>query len=39
MILVPADEEHQFRVVGDQPLKFLCLVPVDRNCDEPTPGS
>ena len=39
VIYVPADEEHQFRVVGDQPLKFLCLVPVDRNCGEPTPGS
>jgi len=39
VIYVPADEEHQFRVTGDAPLRFLCLVPVDRNCGEPTPGS
>ncbi|MEM7755391.1 MAG: cupin domain-containing protein [Planctomycetota bacterium] len=39
VIFVPADEEHQFRVTGEQPLQFLCLVPVDRNCGDPTPGS
>jgi len=39
VIYVPADEEHQFKVVGDDPLRFLCLVPVERNCGDPTPGS
>lgn len=38
VVFVPADEEHQFRA-GDSGLRFLCLVPVDRNCGEPTPGS
>jgi len=39
VVLVPADEEHQFRVTGDEPLRFICLVPGSRNCGEPTPGS
>ena len=26
-ILVEADEEHQFRNTGSEPLEFLCLVP------------
>ncbi len=26
-VLVPSDEEHQFRNVGSEPLVFLCLVP------------
>ena len=26
-ILVPADEEHQFRAAADQPLEFLCIIP------------
>ncbi|MBX3363741.1 MAG: cupin domain-containing protein [Phycisphaeraceae bacterium] len=40
-ILVPANEEHQFTSDPDQPdgLRFLCLVPVSRNCGEVTPGS
>ncbi|MEM8835716.1 MAG: cupin domain-containing protein [Planctomycetota bacterium] len=38
VVFVPADEEHQFRA-GDSGMRFLCLVPVDRNCGEPTPGS
>lgn len=38
VIYVPADEEHQFRA-GDTGLSFLCLVPVSRNCGDPTPGS
>lgn len=38
IIFVPADEEHQFRA-GPQGLRFLCLVPVSRNCGDPTPGS
>ena len=39
VVLVPADEEHQFRVIGEEPLRFVCLVPGARNCGEPTPGS
>lgn len=44
VIYVPANEEHQFkasRAVGSEPggLRFLCLVPVTRNCGEATPGS
>lgn len=38
VVYVPADEEHQFRAVGE-PLRFLCMVPMDRQCGEPTPGS
>jgi quercetin dioxygenase-like cupin family protein len=38
VVYVPADEEHQFRA-GAEGLRFLCLVPVSRNCGEPTPGS
>ncbi|MHC4975616.1 MAG: cupin domain-containing protein [Planctomycetota bacterium] len=38
-LYVPADEEHQFKPTGDSTLRFLCLVPVDRNCGDPTPGS
>lgn len=38
VVFVPADEEHQFRA-GDGGLRFLCLVPVTRNCGETTPGS
>lgn len=38
VLYVPAEEEHQFRA-GDGGLRFLCLVPMDRNCGEPTPGS
>lgn len=38
VVYVPADEEHQFRA-GDGGLRFLCLVPVERNCGRETPGS
>lgn len=27
VVLVEPDEVHQFRNTGDQPLKFLCLIP------------
>ena len=37
-IYVPADEEHQFKA-GDEGLRFLCFVPVERNCGGDTPGS
>lgn len=38
VVYVPADQEHQFRAAGEG-LRFLCLVPVSRNCGDPTPGS
>lgn len=38
VVFVPADEEHQF-TAGARGLRFLCLVPVSRNCGDPTPGS
>ena len=38
VIYVPADHEHQFRA-GPGGMTFLCLVPVSRNCGDPTPGS
>lgn len=38
VIYVEADSEHQFRA-GDEGLRFLCVIPVDRNCGDPTPGS
>ena len=45
VVYVPADEMHQFRASGKGPgnapggMTFLCMVPVDRNCGDPTPGS
>lgn len=38
VVYVPADHEHQFSA-GAGGLRFLCLVPVTRNCGDPTPGS
>jgi len=38
VVYVPADEEHQFRA-GSEGMRFLCLVPVERNCGGETPGS
>lgn len=38
VVYVPAVEEHQFRA-SDVGLRFLCIVPVTRNCGETTPGS
>lgn len=38
VVYVPADHEHQFRA-GQSGMKFLCLVPVTRNCGDATPGS
>ena len=38
VVFVPANEEHQFRA-PDEALRFLCLVPVTRDCGEPVPGS
>ena len=38
VVYVPADHEHQFRA-SDAGMRFLCLVPVSRNCGDPTPGA
>jgi quercetin dioxygenase-like cupin family protein len=38
VLYVPAEEEHQFKA-AEGGLRFLCLVPVERNCGDPTPGS
>lgn len=38
VVYVPANHEHQFRA-GAGGMKFLCLVPMSRDCGEPTPGS
>ena len=39
VVYVPANEEHQFRAAAGSKLRFLCMVPMDRECGEPTPGS
>ncbi len=44
VIYVPANHEHQFKAgasngSGAAGLRFLCLVPMTRDCGEPTPGS
>ncbi|MBC7771058.1 MAG: cupin domain-containing protein [Pyrinomonadaceae bacterium] len=38
VVYVPADQEHQFKA-GNDGMRFLCLVPVTRNCGDATPGS
>jgi quercetin dioxygenase-like cupin family protein len=38
VLFVPPNQEHQFRA-PDEALRFLCLVPVTRDCGEPVPGS
>ena len=39
VILVPAEQEHQFKAAAADHLRFLSLVPVTRNCGDATPGS
>lgn len=38
VVYVPADHEHQFKASAEG-LRFLCLVPMSRNCGTDTPGS
>jgi quercetin dioxygenase-like cupin family protein len=38
VVYVPADHEHQFKAASGG-MTFLCLVPMSRNCGDPTPGS
>ncbi len=39
VIYIPADELHQFKAAAAEQLKFLCIIPMSRNCGDPTPGS
>ena len=32
VIFVAANEKHQFRNTGDDPLKFICLIPAPHDC-------
>ncbi len=32
VIWVPANEMHQFRNTGSEPLEFICLIPAPRDC-------
>ena len=36
---IPSNNLHQFRNNGNEPLEFLCIVPVESNCGEVVPGS
>ncbi|MBC8309102.1 MAG: cupin domain-containing protein [Planctomycetes bacterium] len=38
-LFIPSNDLHQFRNVGQQPLEFLCIVPIESDCGEPVPGS
>ncbi|MBC8203825.1 MAG: cupin domain-containing protein [Planctomycetes bacterium] len=38
-IYVRANDLHQFRNTGTEPLEFICIVPVESACGEPVPGS
>ena len=39
VILVEPDAEHQFRNTGEEPMQFLCLVPLHGRCGDPVPGA
>lgn len=39
VVFVEPNVLHQFVNSGDEPFKFLCLVPVTHDCGTPTPGS
>lgn len=43
VLFVPPNAVHQFRAAADEPLQFLCFVPVSFDCGggapAPTPGS
>ena len=38
-VFIPSNQTHQFRTVGDEPLEFLCIVPVESNCGQVVAGS
>lgn len=39
VVFVRPNATHQFVNTGTSALRFLCLVPVTRDCGDPTPGS
>jgi quercetin dioxygenase-like cupin family protein len=39
VLFVEPNKVHQFVNEGEEPLRFLCLVPVTFDCGKPTPGS
>ncbi len=43
VVFMPANALHQFRNTANQPLEFICLVPLQFDCGngacQPTPGS
>ena len=39
VLFVGADDEHQFLNTSEEPLEFLCLVPLHGACGTPVPGS
>jgi len=39
VVWVPANELHQFRNTGEEPLEFICLIPAPKDCSTDTrPG-
>ena len=36
VLLVPANETHQFRNTSESPLRFICMVPVQFDCGQGT---
>jgi len=32
VVFVPANEKHQFRNAGSEPLEFICLIPAPQDC-------
>ena len=32
-VFIPGDERHQFRNVGGEPLRFICVIPMQNPCD------
>ncbi len=34
VVWVPANEKHQFRNAGDEPFKFICLIPAPMDCSK-----
>ncbi len=38
-LLIPSNQLHQFRNIGNSPLELLCIVPVESDCGEAVPGS
>lgn len=34
VVWVPANEKHQFRNAGQEPLEFICLIPAPQDCTQ-----